>query len=309
MASRSSKFTGRPSARPASRRSTRREPPALTATSPRPHRTVPVALAGPKARTGRRGRLLRGAALVGALAIVGTLYSFAVPSSSEAEDTAPTASKEDINAGQQMYENTCITCHGANLEGVKDRGPSLIGVGSASVYFQVATGRMPVARQEAQPMRKPPKYNEKESKQLGAYIQQFGGGPQIPTVSKESLAKADLGNGGQLFRLNCASCHNFSGQGGALSSGKYAPGLEDATPVEIYSAMLVGPQNMPVFSENQLTPDQKLEVIAYIQTLKATRDPGGAGIGRTGPVPEGLVIWLVGLSAVLVATVWIAGKS
>ena len=33
--------------------------------------------------------------------------------------------------------------------GRADRGPSLIGVGEASVYFQVHTGRMPLAAQEA----------------------------------------------------------------------------------------------------------------------------------------------------------------
>ena len=58
---------------------------------------------------------------------------------------------------------------------------------------------------------------------LGAYIQANGGGPTRPEASGEALRGDDPARGGELFRLNCASCHNFTGRGGALSSGKYAP--------------------------------------------------------------------------------------
>ena len=73
--------------------------------------------------------------------------------------------------------------------------------------------------------------------------------------------------------------------------------------------MLSGPQNMPVFGDNQLTPQDKADIIAYIQNLRSDQDPGGWGIGRLGPVPEALVIFLVGLVALIFATLWIAGKS
>ena len=114
--------------------------------------------------------------------------------------------------------------------------------------------------------------------------------------------------GGELFRVNCASCHQFAAEGGALSSGKSAPRI-DATDRQIYGAMLSGPQNMPVFGDNQLTPQDKADIIAYIQNLRSDQDPGGWGIGRLGPVPEALVIFLVGLVALIFATLWIAGKS
>lgn len=259
-----------------------------------------------KRRSGRKSKVRRVAALIGALAVVGGMYSFASPSS--ADDGSSATQKDAITAGQNIYDKSCITCHGANLEGVKDRGPSLLGVGQAAVYFQVSTGRMPMTLQDAQAVRKEPKFNHKETLQLAAFIGQYGG-PEIPEVSDEELKNADLAEGGELFRLNCASCHNFVGEGGALSSGKFAPSLKNATPVEIYSAMLTGPQNMPVFSQNQLTNEQKVNIIAYVQSLKTTTDPGGASIGRTGPVPEGLVIWLAGIGFMLICTVWIAGKS
>jgi ubiquinol-cytochrome c reductase cytochrome c subunit len=209
-------------------------------------------------------------------------------------------------AGRALYEKTCISCHGANLDGVPNRGPSLIGVGEASVYFQVHTGRMPLARQEAEAQRKPPVFNDTQIDQLMAYVQAHGGGPTLPSGD---LRDGDLAEGGELFRLNCASCHNFVGEGGALSSGKYAPNLKDATDLDIYTAMLTGPENMPVFGDNQLTPDQKRAVINYVQTIKAQADPGGAGIGRIGPVSEGLVIWVVGIGVMLFGIFWMGSKA
>jgi ubiquinol-cytochrome c reductase cytochrome c subunit len=109
--------------------------------------------------------------------------------------------------------------------------------------------------------------------------------------------------------VNCSQCHDFVGNGGALSSGKAAPSIGSATDREIYAAMLTGPQNMPVFGDNQLSPQEKMDIIAYVQNMKTDTDPGGFGIGRLGPVTEGLVIFLVGMVGLIFATLWIAGKS
>ena len=135
-----------------------------------------------------------------------------------------------LRTGKQLFDTSCVTCHGANLQGVTDRGPSLIGVGDAAVYFQVSTGRMPAMRGEAQAPQKPPQFDTAQIDALGAYVQANGGGPTVPRdqngkVAQESLLGGDVARGGDLFRLNCASCHNFTGKGGALSSGKYAPEL------------------------------------------------------------------------------------
>ena len=53
-----------------------------------------------------------------------------------------------------------------------------------------------------------------------------------------------------------------------------APTLKHASDSQIYTAMLTGPENMPVFSDNQLTPNEKRAIIAYIQTLKESEGPG-----------------------------------
>ncbi len=244
-----------------------------------------------------------GLALLLALIAVGGLYSATAPEST-AQDSGLSV---EAMAGQEIYENGCITCHGRNLQGVEDQGPSLIGVGEAAVYFQVGTGRMPLAQNEAQAQRKTPAYDDAEVNQLMAYIQANGGGPTLP--DEGDLREGELAEGGELFRLNCASCHNFAGRGGALSGGKNAPALTESTDLDIYTAMLSGPQNMPVFGDNQLTPEQKRSIINYVQTLKETADPGGLAIGRAGPVPEGLVIWIVGIAACIGAALWVGSRS
>jgi ubiquinol-cytochrome c reductase cytochrome c subunit len=272
----------------------------------------------PADRGPRPGRLSRARRRFGSavalgvtLAAVGGGYTAiaAAAAPDRGAKTAASSTQDDpveIRKGRSLYETNCMACHGTNLQGVTGRGPSLIGVGQAAVYFQVVTGRMPVARQEGQAPRKPPRLDAAESQQIGAYVQSVGGGPEIPTGD---LHDGDLAEGGELFRLNCASCHNFAGRGGALSAGKAAPSLADSTDEVMYGAMLSGPQNMPVFSDAQITPAQKRAIINYVQTLKETPDPGGIGIGRLGPVPEGIVIWVVGISALMVAILWIGAKS
>jgi ubiquinol-cytochrome c reductase cytochrome c subunit len=251
-----------------------------------------------------RRKLGNAARMIAALAIVGSVYAAFSPAAS-AQPPALSASAE---RGKTLYETSCITCHGLNAQGTPGRGPSLLGVGSANVEFQVGTGRMPAARQEVQAEEKEPFFTEQQAADLGAYIQALGGGPEMP-VGTDFSSGGNTSNGGELFRVNCSSCHGFGGGGGALSSGKYAPSLDNASDRVIYAAMLAGPQSMPVFGDNELNPNEKRDIINYIQTLKSDRDPGGLGIGRLGPVSEGLVIFLVGIVGIVFATIWIAGKS
>ncbi|AHI23205.1 cytochrome bc1 complex diheme cytochrome c subunit [Corynebacterium vitaeruminis] len=237
-----------------------------------------------------------------------------------------TAQKDEqalVQEGKDLYDVACITCHGANLQGVQDRGPSLIGVGSGAVYFQVHSGRMPMLRNEAQAKRKTARYSEAQTLALAAYVQANGGGPEIVTnadgtVAMDSLRganydgnidPADVARGSDLFRLNCASCHNFTGRGGALSSGKYAPVLDPANEQEIYQAMLTGPQNMPKFSDRQLSADEKKDIIAYIKSAKETPSPSGWSLGGLGPVAEGMFAWLVGIVVLVAAALWIGSRS
>ncbi|GHJ52453.1 putative ubiquinol-cytochrome c reductase cytochrome c subunit [Nonomuraea sp. TT08I-71] len=259
----------------------------------------------PVARSRGRRRLGAAVRLAAALMLAGGAYTVFAPGV-QAQDNPPLSAA--ANEGKALFDVSCVTCHGRNAQGVEGRGPSLIGVGSASVEFQVGSGRMPMARQEAQAMRKPPAFTDEQVRQLGQYIQELGGGPQVPQGNLRE--GANLATGGELFRINCSQCHAFGAGGGALSSGKYAPSLKPASDRQIYAAMLSGPQNMPVFGDNQISPEQKADIIAYIQeTLKHDQDQGGFNLGRYGPSTEGLAIFLVGIVALVFASLWIAGKS
>lgn len=260
---------------------------------------------GPPSR-GRR-RLGTAVRLVAALILAGGAYTVFAPGLAAQDTPQLTGAAAE---GRALYDTSCVTCHGRNLQGVEGRGPSLVGVGAASVEFQVSTGRMPLARQEAQAERKPPFFDDAQTRQLAQYIQETGGGPQVP-AGDDFAAEGNVAEGGRLFRINCSSCHAFSAGGGALSSGKFAPGLGPATDRQLYAAMLTGPQNMPVFGDNQLTPQEKADIIAFIQDgLKEDRDPGGLfNLGRYGPSTEGLAVFLVGIVALVFASLWIAGKS
>jgi ubiquinol-cytochrome c reductase cytochrome c subunit len=260
-------------------------------------------------------RLSGGLLLLIALTVAGGLAAVLTPKPQVA--VADGSDSPVLRTGQQLFDTSCVSCHGANLQGVPDHGPSLIGVGEAAVYFQVSTGRMPAMRGEAQAARKEPIFDESQIEALGAYVQTNGGGG--PTVARDpdnSIAMRSLrgpadqlGRGGDLFRLNCASCHNFTGKGGALSSGKFAPDLGPANEQQILTAMLTGPQNMPKFSENQLPLDAKKDIIGYVRTVAEERQPGGYGLGGFGPAPEGMAMWIIGMVAAIGLTLWIGARS
>ncbi len=260
-------------------------------------------------RRAGRGRLRRRVsgmlALAVALLAVGGLYTVLAPQPQTAHAQEDSAAL--VRQGEQLYNNACISCHGTNLQGVQGRGPSLIGVGEAAVYFQVSTGRMPAVRQEAQIDEKPVKFTPEQIDALGAFVQANGGGPVVP---KGSLAGGDPARGGEMFRLNCASCHQFTGRGIALSSGKFAPAIKDVNPQQIYTAMTTGPQSMPKFGERQLTPEEKRDIIAYIESVTENRNnPGGYPLGGYGPISEGLIAWIVGISALVAVTLWIGARA
>ena len=238
-----------------------------------------------------------------ALGTVGTLYAAVAP-----KGEAATSADPAVERGKALYARGCSSCHGLNGEGGQ-RAPSLIGVGAAAVDFQVGTGRMPLREHGPQAPQKRVTYDEQQILDLDAYVASLGAGPAIPSFSASDLQKADTAYGGALFRTNCAQCHNFAGSGGALTYGKSAPSLSGATPTQIYEAMITGPENMPVFGDKQITPDQKLAMIKYVRTLKTQGNPGGAGLGQIGPVPETMVGWVVGIGLLVIVTLWIGAKA
>lgn len=244
--------------------------------------------------------------LFGALVVVATVVAL-VQTSTEARAQVAAATETQVEQGRTLYLEGCASCHGLEAQGTST-APSLIGVGAASVHFQVATGRMPLAAPTVQAERKDPIYTPEQTAALAAYIATLGPGPAIPTEEQLDTTNADLANGGSLFRTNCAQCHNFAGEGGALTRGKKAPSLMDATAQDVYEAMLTGPQNMPVFGDGTLTPSDKQDILKYVAHLQDQTQPGGWGLGSFGPVTEGAFLFTVGVGLMAAAAIWIGAK-
>lgn len=244
------------------------------------------------------------------LVATGGLYAILQPRDAQAESY----SAEDVAAGQELFLANCATCHGTNAAGLQDEngnalGPSLIGVGAAAVDFQVGTGRMPMQISGPQAMRKPRQMNEEQTRQLAAYVASLGPGPAVPAADAVDPALGDPEAGGEIFRVNCAMCHNAAGAGGALTRGKFAPPLKGVEPTHIYEAMETGPQNMPVFNDDNLSAEDKRDVIAYLDELETIGSPGGLSLGSFGPVTEGLYAWTIILTLLTTCAVWLGAKA
>lgn len=267
-------------------------------------------------KRGRRRSLAAGVLMGGALLAVGSGYAVvSAETTPEPTTTVAAGSAEQFQLGRQLFLEGCSSCHGLQGQGIEsvngtggNGGPSLIGVGEAAVDFQVGTGRMPLAAPGAQAVRKDVLYNQDEIAALAAYVATLGPGPANPTEEELNLEGANIAEGGEIFRTNCTQCHNFAGKGGALANGQYAPSLMQASPEQIWQAMVTGPQQMPVFSNETVTPEEKKNLIAYIESLKVEPNNGGLDLGRLGPVTEGLFAWTAGLLALIAAAIWIGAK-
>jgi ubiquinol-cytochrome c reductase cytochrome c subunit len=240
------------------------------------------------------------------LTMMGGLYA-AVTGTGTASAAGTDDSPQAIAKGRQLFLEGCASCHGLNAQG-GSTAPTLIGVGAAAVDFQVGTGRMPLAAPSQQAKRGQVTYSQAEISALAAYVASLAPGPAIPSAQELAFQNANLQEGGELFRTNCAQCHNFNGAGGALSDGEFAPSMKDATPRQMFEAMLTGPQAMPVFANSTMTVQEKQAIIKYITTIRTSPNPGGMALGRLGPVSEGLFLWIVGLGAVTAIAVWIGAK-
>jgi ubiquinol-cytochrome c reductase cytochrome c subunit len=262
----------------------------------------------------RRGPVAGLMVLLTGLLLMGGLYAAFSPAQAQSEQT----NEELVTQGRQLFIVNCAFCHGQNGEGVRtidgnQLGPSLVGVGAAAVHFQVGTGRMPAAQPGQQLPRKPKVFDEDEILAMAAYVASLGAGPAIPDESDYSVegmsdeeVQEAISRGGQIFLTNCTACHNFTGAGGAMPRGGYAPQILGVEPQYVYEAMLTGPQSMPTFSNGNLSPDEKRDVIAYLQSIEENPKYGGFGMGGLGPVAEGMYAWLVGIGILVGFAVWIA---
>jgi ubiquinol-cytochrome c reductase cytochrome c subunit len=257
--------------------------------------------------------LLPVALSLGAAAAVMAWWSTTASASSVsgAASRKPSAPADQVAAGRALFLTSCSSCHAADGHGVTTsdgsvRGPSVVHSGEAGAYYWLSTGRMPLTDSSKQAERKPPAFDQTGIDALVAYVASLGSGPKLPHIA---VANANLAQGGEIFRANCAPCHSAAGSGGALSYGADAPSLSQATALQVGAAVRSGPGQMPVFGPKSLSAGQVNDVSDYVQYLRSPDDRGGIPIGRTGPVPEGFVAWTLGIGALLAAVGWIGTRA
>jgi ubiquinol-cytochrome c reductase cytochrome c subunit len=258
-----------------------------------------------KTRTGRRSPVASAMLLLVGLLATGGSYALFTASAS-----AETSTRVDamVDEGQKLFQANCASCHGLVAQGT-DAGPNLHGVGAAAVDFQVGTGRMPAAANGPQIEEKPVQFTEEQIQALAAYVASLAPGPGIPD-EQYLQGDGDVSNGAELFRVNCAMCHNVAGAGGALTEGKFAPSLRDVSAAHIYEAMVTGPQNMPVFNDLNITPQDKADIISYLNYISDSENATSVvDLGSLGPVSEGLFVWIFALGSIVAITVWLTAKS
>jgi ubiquinol-cytochrome c reductase cytochrome c subunit len=225
--------------------------------------------------------------------------------------TRATAQEDLLAEGEQLYAQSCASCHGTDGSGIEIEdggagGPSLLDAGEAGAYYYLSTGRMPLNSPTEQPIEKDPAFKPEEIDALVAYVASLGDGPDLPDID---LTDADLADGGMLYRANCQACHSASGSGGALSYGRAAPSLGSAKPSQIGAAVRTGPGQMPVFGPDLVSDSDLNDLVRYVEYLDSPEDPGGLPIGRTGPIPEGFVAWLIGMVALVALVYWIGTRN
>jgi ubiquinol-cytochrome c reductase cytochrome c subunit len=196
--------------------------------------------------------------------------------------------------GRALYQLACSSCHGDNAQGIPGTAPSLRHAGAAAADFYLSTGRMPLADPKDEPVRAPPAYDAAARRALTEYIASLGG-PPVPTVDP---ARGDLNDGQELFTSHCAGCHQAVARGGVVP-GAVAPSLQRATPTQIAEAVRVGPYLMPAFSERQIDQQQLDSITRYVLSTRHPPNNGGWAIGNLGPIPEGMVAWLLAGSLLL----------
>lgn len=213
------------------------------------------------------------------------------------------AAQGDAALAERLYHQECVQCHGTSGEGTH-RGPALTKAGAASADFYLRSGRMPLAYPDAEAKRGAPHFNDAQIRALVDYVAGLGEGPAIPSVH---LDQADESRGGDRYRLECASCHNWDAKGGALVGRENAPPLHGVPPTQVAEAMRVGPGSMPSFSEDVLSDEAMNDVVAYVRYLDEPQDAGGYGLAHWGPVTEAMAAFLA-LAALLLVTGWLGSS-
>ena len=210
-----------------------------------------------------------------------------------------------VARGRQLFLTGCSGCHGARRQGLDApdgtvRGPSLTHAGEAGAYYYLldrahAAGRPATSSRCA---RTPPT-TTREIDALVAYVGSLGRRPRDPAGADRQgrPRRRRRAVPGATARPATAP----SGAGGALSYGRAAPVAAPGQPLEqigCRGAHRAGP-DAGVRHQGPSTPAQLDSIVRYVSYLRHPDDPGGLSLGGIGPIPEGFLIWVLGIGLLL----------
>ena len=258
---------------------------------------------------------LRSTAVVAALVLIalaalrlGPLDTSALaqpPSGIVRPDTEP--NRPTLELGSELFAANCASCHGIAGSGItrarpgagdiSGLGPPLRGVGAQAADFYLRTGLMPLDNPHHEPSNDRVLLSGNEIRSLEMYVASLGRGPGIPDPKPQ---RGNMSEGDQLFTENCAGCHQEDARGGYVTGARVPP-LQGYTSTEIAEAVRIGPYLMPRFTAAQISNAQLNSIIKYVQSQNHPYNRGGWGIGNIGPIPEGLVTWLIAAPLLLIS--------
>ena len=197
--------------------------------------------------------------------------------------------------GQAIFLERCAKCHGDKGEGVS----GVIGIGGPNIQAVHNPGEAITAMEEG-PSHMPSfafLLSLPEMRAVADYVAQ--------DIAVIPLGEGDLSEGGKLFRVYCAPCHQAAVRGGALTfAGTNAPSLTGKSAAIIAGAIRWGPGPMPPFPPAVLNDQQLNSIVKYVESIQQPPNPGGRPLHWFGPVAEGVAVW-IGLFGLLGITVWI----
>lgn len=209
--------------------------------------------------------------------------------------------RPSVQLGSELYAANCSTCHGIAGSGIEHarpgagdimgQGPPLKSVGAQAADFYLKTGYMPLGNPHDQPYTSRVLFSSKEIRSLTEYVASLGHGPGIPSPKP---SRGSISEGQTLFTLHCAGCHQEDARGGFVTGARVPP-LQDVSATQIWEAVRIGPYLMPRFPTSQISDTDLDSIIRYVLSQNHPDNRGGWGIGNIGPIPEGLVVWLIAI--------------
>jgi ubiquinol-cytochrome c reductase cytochrome c subunit len=199
------------------------------------------------------------------------------------------------NLGRQKFLDRCARCHGVIGEGIS----AVVTIAGPSLQAEHDPGQVMKAL-EVGPSHMPQFQYVLTVGQMNAvsdYVSQ--------SIAVIPLGPGNLSEGGELFRIHCASCHRTAVRGGALAfAGENAPRLTGKSAALIAGAIRWGPGAMPAFPASIVNDKQLSSIVEYIRYVQRPPSPGGNPIKWYGPTTEGYVAWTVVIGLIFIA-MWI----